>query len=342
MVSFSLKYFGQLSLGLALLLSLSLIPSESEASDSIGVAIPYSISNLDPLLSKDPVVRMVLNNIGQGLSSPSTKTLGSLSLASSVDIRSDQKTWDFRLRPGLKFTNGETILPESVRKSVKTLQDRLSSESTNKQTNLRRLLKNVKDVEVLRPKRKFYREQDEAIIRFSLREPDPKFLESIGLIPIFSSEMAQVFAESLFKNTHPTLIGPYYISKNKTREGLELRASDHFYKIGIPRSKRLEFRVFPDAESALRALRIGGVDIIAIPTPSQLESIQSDDTLIAEESPLLKLEASVGSWALLKPYWSKEGDSEDELITTQIIRRKSLEIGVEATERFDLSTTYLP
>jgi peptide/nickel transport system substrate-binding protein len=130
-------------------------------------------------------------------------------------------------------------------------------------------------------------------VEFSLTRPDGTFLTSLGFwVPIVP---AHVFgkAESVqdFPNTENWVsAGPYRLTSVKKGESYRLEAVDSypFAPGGKPTLDEVEFRVYPDVNTEVLALRSGELDIIsnALP-PAQAKSLKDVEGVSLQEVPSL-------------------------------------------------------
>ena len=101
---------------LATLLTLTLISTSAwSASDSIVIALGSEPTTLDPQIREDGGERAINDNIYDTVL---TRTpMGDLvpSLATAMPTLVDSTTWEIKLRPGIKFHNGETMNADAVR-----------------------------------------------------------------------------------------------------------------------------------------------------------------------------------------------------------------------------------
>ena len=112
------------------------------------------------------------------------------SLAESWTLSPDQRTYEFKLREGVKFHNGDPFTAEDVKYSFARARGKLLHEK-------------VRDVEVVSPAR----------VRFHLHEPWPDFMSFYGtfasgagwIVP--KKYVEQVGKDGFWK--HPIGLGPY-------------------------------------------------------------------------------------------------------------------------------------
>src|SRR5437660_6787641 len=166
-------------------------------------------------------------------------------LAEAWSQSKDGLTYEFVLRKGVKFHNGDPVTAEDVKCSyeryrgagVKLLKDR------------------VKEVQIVDPGR----------IRFVLKEPWPDFMTFYGTSAtgagwVVPKKYVEKVGDDGFKKA-PIGAGPYkFVSFNPGVE-LVLEAFDGYWR-KTPSVKRLVFRVIPDEATRLAALKRGEVDIV--------------------------------------------------------------------------------
>src|SRR5881396_719580 len=164
-------------------------------------------------------------------------------LAESWTVSPDGLTYEFVLRRGVKFHNGEPVTAEDVKFSFeryrgtanKTLKDRVAA------------------VEVPDPGR----------VRFRMKQPWPDFLtfysSASGAGWIVPKKYVEKVGDDGFKKA-PVGAGPYkFVSFNPGIE-LVLEAFDGFWR-KTPAIKRLVMRSVPDESTRLAALKHGEIDI---------------------------------------------------------------------------------
>src|SRR5262245_48360817 len=166
------------------------------------------------------------------------------SLATSWKVSADGLTYEFVLRDGVKFHNGETVTAEDVKFSYeryrgaanKALKDRVAS------------------VEAPDPKR----------VVFKLKQPWADFLTFYTSATAAAWVVPKKYVASVgdegFKKA-PIGAGPYkFVSFNPGVE-LVLEAFDGYWR-KTPSVKRLVFKVIHDEATRLAALKRGEVDIV--------------------------------------------------------------------------------
>ena len=163
------------------------------------------------------------------------------SLAESWTVSEDQRTYEFTLRPGLKFHNGDAFTAEDVQFSFQRAKAAL-------------LHQKVKEVVVVDPTH----------VRFVLHEPWPDFMTFYGtfasgagwIVP--KHYMEQVGGDK-FKQ-HPIGLGPYRFVSSKPGIELVMEAYEGYWR-KVPSVKRIVFKSIPDATTRLAMLQNDEVDV---------------------------------------------------------------------------------
>ena len=166
------------------------------------------------------------------------------SLAESWSVSKDNLTYEFVLRKGARFHNGEPVTAEDVRYSFtrykgatnKTLKDRVAS------------------VEAV----------DDRRVRFRLKQPWPDFMTfyatpATGAAWIVPKKYVEQVGADGFKKA-PIGAGPYKFVSFKPGVELVLEAFDGYWR-KTPAVKTLTLRAIPDESTRLAALKRGEVDI---------------------------------------------------------------------------------
>jgi peptide/nickel transport system substrate-binding protein len=194
-------------------------------------------------------------------------------LAESWSIAPDGLSYDFVVRPGVKFHNGETVTAEDVKFSFERYRGAAHEEMKQR----------VASVEIPEPMR----------VRFRLKQPWPDFLTfyaaSSGAGWIVPKKYVEQVGDDAFKKA-PIGAGPYKFVSFKPGVELVLEAFDDYWR-KKPTVKSLVFRVIPDESTRLAALKRGEVDVAL--------SIRGELAGEVLNTPGLSLKPTVGS----APYW---------------------------------------
>jgi peptide/nickel transport system substrate-binding protein len=169
----------------------------------------------------------------------------------------DATTWEFKLRQGVKFHNGEPFNAQAVKFSFERMLD---PKTKWPGAGALRLIKSVAVV-------------DDSTVRFTTERPWPllpRFLGYYGMI-VPPGLLAQQGDEALIR--HPVGTGPYRFVRWVKDDRVELEANGDFWG-GKPRIGRVVFRAIPSESSRLAELLAGSVHLINIVPPELFKPIQ--------------------------------------------------------------------
>lgn len=146
------------------------------------------------------------------------------------------RTWEFRLRPGVQFHNGEPFTAQAVAFSY-------GPDSYSRTT----ILRPVESVEVVDPE----------TVRFHLRRPMPlpQYLTHVGW-PVMSPDCL----DAQGRVERPIGTGPFRFESHAEGEQIALRRYPDYWG-GPAGVERVAFRVIPDAAARLIALQAGELDM---------------------------------------------------------------------------------
>jgi peptide/nickel transport system substrate-binding protein len=236
-----------LALALALLVALPAPRAAGAAEGQMSWAVHVSIAPawFDP--GEHPGIitsMMIFYALHDALVKPMPGNPATPSLAESWTVSPDGLVYEFVLRPGVVFHNGETMTAEDVKFSF----DRYKGAAA-------KLFKEkVAGVEIVDPLR----------VRFRLKQPWPDFMAfyatpATGAGWIVPKAYVEKVGEEGFKKA-PVGAGPYkFVSFNPGVE-MVLEAHERFWR-KAPNVKRLVLRVITEEATRLAMLKRGEVDI---------------------------------------------------------------------------------
>ena len=225
-------------------LYVTLSPAWFDPAEVVGVLTPF----------------WVLTALHDALVKPMPGNLLTPSLAESWKVSPDGRVYEFKLREGLKFHNGDPFTAEDVRfsfhraKGAKVLQEK------------------VRDVEIAGPYR----------VRFHLHEPWPDFMTFYGTYATGAGWIApKKYMEQVgpdgFKK-HPVGLGPYKFVSHTPGVELVMEAHEGYWR-KMPSVKRLVYKSVPEATTRLAMLKRGEVDVAYLLDAPQAQDIKKDPSL---------------------------------------------------------------
>jgi peptide/nickel transport system substrate-binding protein len=214
------------------------------------------------------------------------------SLAEAWTESPDGKVYEFKLREGLTFHNGDPFTAEDVKFSF----ERYKGASANL------FREKVKAVEVVGSHR----------VRFHLTQPWPDFLAfygspATGAAWIVPKKYVEQVGEDGFK-THPIGLGPYKFVTFQAGAELVVEANERYWR-KMPAVTRLLFKGVPERPTRLAMVKTGEADIGFLMTGPEAIETQRD--------PKLRLMStfSAGLWFLVFPeQWEAKSPWSDRRI----------------------------
>jgi peptide/nickel transport system substrate-binding protein len=205
----------------------SLAPTWFEPAEASGIITPF----------------MVFYALHDGMVKPMPGKVLAPSLAESFAASEDGRSYEFVMRDGAKFHNGEPVTADDVKFSF----DRYRG------TAHELLKQRVAAVEAPDPRH----------VRFQLKEPWPDFLTFYSTMTgagwIVPRKYVEKVGDEGFKKA-PVGAGPYKFVSFDPGVELVFEAFDQYWR-KPPSVKRLVFKVIPDEATRLAALKRGEVDI---------------------------------------------------------------------------------
>jgi peptide/nickel transport system substrate-binding protein len=183
-------------------------------------------------------------------------------LAESWKESPDGLVYEFKLREGLKFHNGDALTADDVKFSFQRY----------KGVSAKILHERVKAVEVVDPLR----------VRVVLHAPWPDFLAfyatpATGAGWIVPKKYIEKVGEEGFKR-QPVGLGPYRFARMIPGQELVLEANDGYWR-KKPSIRRLVFKGIPDRTTRLAMLKTGEADIGYLMVGVEAETIKADPKL---------------------------------------------------------------
>jgi peptide/nickel transport system substrate-binding protein len=249
----------------------SLAPTWFDPAETPGIITPF----------------MVMYALHDGMVKPMPGNMATPSLAESFSAAEDSLSYDFVIRPGVKFHNGDPVTAEDVKFSFERYRGTANA-----------LLKErVAAVET----------PDERHVRFKLKKPWPDFLtfysSASGAGWIVPKKYVEKVGDDGFKK-HPIGAGPYKFVSFQPGIELVMEANEGYWR-KKPSVKRIVFRSIPDESTRLAALKRGEVDIAY--------SIRGELAEEVQNTPGLSLKAPVpgSQWLYFADQWDPKSPWHD-------------------------------
>ena len=215
-----------------------------------------------------------------------------LALAESWAESPDGRTYEFTLRQGLTFHNGDPFTAEDVKFSFGRYKGVFAA----------LLHEKVQAVEVLDPHH----------VRFVLHAPWPDFLTVYSALVsgagwIMPKAYTAQVGEAGFQQ-HPIGLGPYRFVRATAGTELILEASDRYWR-KVPTVARLVFKSVPDPTTQLVMLKTGELDIAY--------NMGGDEATAVTRDPTLRLRHTLGgitTWLEFLGQWDPASPWHDRRV----------------------------
>jgi len=230
-------------------LHVTVAPTWLDPAETLALATPY----------------MMLYAIHDALIKPMPGNPMAPCLSTKWSESADGLTYDFELRQGVKFHNGDPFTAEDVQFSFERYKGAGAGD----------LKKRVKAVEI----------DNLHQVRFRLHEPWPDFMTFYGTIAtgagwIVPKKYIEKVGNDEFKN-QPIGLGPYRVVSQQPGIELVLEAHTDYWR-KTPHVKRLVFKSVPEATTRLAMLKRGEADVAYAVYGAVAEEIRRDSNLKLE------------------------------------------------------------
>src|SRR5262245_56045701 len=256
---------------------------------TVVVAQGVDPSTLDPMNHQEAPATVLANNLFDGLIERDAD-LNLVPLLAESYRSVIQTTWEFKLRRGIRFQNGEPFDAESVKFSLERLVDpRLKLRGASAFTPLTH-------VEILDPH----------TVRVHSKAGWPLLpaVLTIGQAAMLPPRY-YVDKDMPYLQKNPVGSGPFKLVRWVKDDRIELEANEQYWR-SVPRVKRLVFKPIPDDSVRVAALQNGEVDI-AVNIPPHLAG------LIANH-PKLFLSTAASTRTIQLLYYTHQYDAQHKLV----------------------------
>jgi len=252
-----------LMLGIVIV-ALACIPARGMAKETLVYGTTEKVIDMDPANAYDFHTWEIFYNIYQGLLRyPPGKTNLVPGLAKSYDIGADGKEYTFKLRKGLKFSDGTPFDAHAVKWSI----DRVIALKGDPSWLVTDFVDHVDVV-------------DKYSVKFVLKNPVAYFPSLVASVPYYPVNPKIYPRDKIIRDPSELKggklvgLGPYTAVSFKRDQEIVLEANPNFYG-GKPKNDRVVIRYFADATTMRLALEKGEIDF-AFKTlnPSDINDLQ--------------------------------------------------------------------
>ena len=254
-------------------------PTDGGAQGEIVIGISSDPAMLDPQLHADRQAAIVEWHIFDSLINKDRNNEPTAGLAVSWEAI-DDTTWEFKLREGVEFHNGEPFNADAVKYSY----DRIREPERNAPLGF--YFGPVTEVEVV----------DDFTVRIYTDEP-------LSVFPLNLSTRGHIVPPGYIEDVgdeefanNPVGTGPYRFVEWSKDDRLVLEANPDYWA-GPPNVERVVFRTLPEASTRLNELRTGGIDVNLALLPDQVPLLDGEEELEVISSPILRFTYILMDWS---------------------------------------------
>lgn len=221
--------------------------------------------SLDPILTTAHPAAQIYEHLYSTLVQPDPET-GKIvpDLAESWEVP-DPKTHIFKLRQGVKFHSGRTLTAEDVKYSFERLLDPKNN------APIKAYVGPIDKIEVL----------DDYSVKFTHTEVYAPFLNAVAdrrPIAIVDRETVESNDGKLSAVSNGT--GPFKLVEYVPDSKVVMERHSPYHEKDLPILDRIEFRIIPDEQSRIAAIRTGEVHLTTLKDPRTARLVASDPNIV--------------------------------------------------------------
>ncbi len=247
--------------------------SGAAGAQDVTIALGSEPTTLDPQLREDGGERAVNDNIYETLMvrTPDGKLVAGLAAAHPKLV--DPQTWEVKLRPGIKFHNGEPFNADAAVYSIKRIID---PKFNSEQISFFETIKDAKKV-------------DDLTVQIITDGPDPILLSRLYWMKM----VPPAFSKDPKFNETPIGTGPYRFVRWNRGQDILLEVNQDFWG-PAPQITRVTYRFVEEPGTRLAGLMAGEFDIITNLLPEFTQQVPQAIHILGLEHPIIILNADGG------------------------------------------------
>ncbi|HWD03462.1 MAG TPA: ABC transporter substrate-binding protein [Amycolatopsis sp.] len=237
------------------------------------VALTTGIDHLNPFTASLAASTQVGRFIYEFLTIPSAeKAEAAPALAESWTTSPDKLTWTFKIRQGVKWSDGQ---PVTAKDAAFTFQRMLDDETAR--TANGNYVANFQSVSAP--------DDTTLVIKTKAVQATMDLLD----VPIVPEHIWAPIKDLTDPKTDDLSVvgvsdGPFQLTDYKQNEYVKFKANKSYWR-GAPKVDELQLLVFKDVEAAVNALKQGEVDVINRLTPTQFDALKGQPDIATNKAP---------------------------------------------------------
>jgi len=253
---------------ISFLSAFSLAPAANK--ETLVIAQYGDATTLDPHNHMEIITGIICDNIFDTLLKRSADLKIEPHLATSYRLV-NETTWEFILRKGVKFHNGEPFNAESVKFSLERL--------ANPQNKLKSTILHVIDrVEII----------DDYRVRITTKHPHPYLDALLSLVGHITPPNYVKEKGPSYISTNPIGTGPYKFVRWLKDDQIVLQVNEDYWR-GESSIRKVIFRPVPEMAARVAGLQTGELDLISSVPPHLEKTIVSKGRSLVSKVPSIRL-----------------------------------------------------
>ena len=288
-------------------------PGESGApaaeAKHLTIAVVNDVISLDPAVKDSSSEMQMASHLYDPLVDYDADLTKKPGLAESWEILDDGVTWEFKLRQGVKFSNGNDFNADDVVFSF----ERIMNDPTLEMGVYLMRLQEVKKI-------------DDYTVQLVTKIPYPVFAGSLVHIMMLDKETCEgLSSEEISAN--PVGTGRYRLVEHVKESYIKLERNDEYWG-ELPEAETVEFRVIANAATRTTALLNGEVDFISNIPVMDVDRLKGDEKVQVVTNP--SLSCSYMGFDLLNETGSAGTDDPNPLMDVKVRQALYHAIDIEA------------
>jgi peptide/nickel transport system substrate-binding protein len=217
-------------------------------------------TTFDPILTIQNADIWVMDNMNAGLVRVTEDGLGlEPDLAKEWSISDDAKTYTFKLRDGLRFSDGSAVTAGDVKFSLERLRDRQDSVMAS-------MYAIIAAIET----------PDDGTVVVHLNEPSAPFLSTLAMFAASVVPEQAVKAEGEDFATKPVGAGAFKLDEWRRGDRVTLSRNHNYWEDGRVKLDGVEWVYIPDDNTRMLKLQAGEVDAAIFVPFNQIDTLQKN------------------------------------------------------------------
>lgn len=289
-------------------------------------------ATLDPALNNAVDGAIVLVNLFEGLYKLDENNKAIPGVAESVDISEDGTVYTFKLKEGLKWSNGDPITAGDFEYAWKRVIDPATAAEYAYQMSY---IKNADEVnqnkdidgdgKVATMDEVGVKAIDDTTLEVDLTEPCSYFLELTAFPCYFPVDKNIVESNKTWANAADTYVsnGPFKLSEYAIKDKIVLEKNENYYDTSNVKLDKVDIKLVRDETSAWASYKSGQFDMVDIVPQSEIQGALADGSATAFE------QLGTYFYCINVSDKAKEVDPEAAKVLSDVRVRKALNLAID-------------